>query len=647
MTFRPDVEEKKGKAALYVRVSTMHQIDKDSLPFQKEELINYAKYVLGIEDYVIFEDAGYSAKNTDRPEYQKMMKRMRKGEFTHLLVFKIDRISRNLKDFTTMYDELKEMKVTFISKVEQFDTSSAMGEAMLKIILVFAELERKLAAERVYGIMLSRAEKGLWNGATVPYGFVYCEETEYPVAHEDEVKGVQYIYNLYEKVSSTIEVAHRLNEENVLTKRGGRWTAKTVRDILRNPFYIGTYRYNMRESSGSTYYKDESEWIVKENNHPAVIEEAQFKRVNAMLSANFKGDNGTMRRDVHTHLFGMMMYCQKCGSLLFAGLDSARKDGYRPSRYTCSTNKKVRNTKSCNSFVSDIRVAPFVFNYISNLLRFQYRYVHSHSKRDIERALLRGSPFVDVLGIADDSLAETVSFFKSGYERKSFKQSDGSAPLELPDEIGKVEREKEKFEKALKRLDDLYLYDDTEMSQKDYVLKKREINGKLEEVSDRLESLKLEDSQPTESFIDKAAYFLITQELMRARDVDYRRLLDTIGVELLEEFLESVIDRIEVSDKLIRSITFKNGVTHNFVWKEEKKQKNRVSQRGAYQEYFGEVINYIKENGSINRVEVEKLTNLRRSSASSLLLSLENKGTLERRGNSVAIRFFMKDNINE
>ncbi len=187
------------KAALYVRVSTAHQIDKDSLPFQRSELINYSKYVLGIDDYEIFEDAGYSAKNTERPKYQEMMARIRKKEFTHLIVWKIDRISRNLRDFTEMYDELKECGTTFISKNEQFDTSSAMGEAMLKIILVFAELERKLTGERVYSIMLSRAEKGLWNGATVPLGYKWSSEKKFPVIDEEEAEVVKYIYNLYEK----------------------------------------------------------------------------------------------------------------------------------------------------------------------------------------------------------------------------------------------------------------------------------------------------------------------------------------------------------------------------------------------------------------------------------------------------------------
>ena len=82
------------RVAIYIRVSTNHQIDRDSLPLQREELINYAKYALNIEDYEVFEDAGFSAKNTDRPDYQRMMKMIRSGLFSHVLVWKLDRISR-------------------------------------------------------------------------------------------------------------------------------------------------------------------------------------------------------------------------------------------------------------------------------------------------------------------------------------------------------------------------------------------------------------------------------------------------------------------------------------------------------------------------------------------------------------------------
>lgn len=183
------------KAALYVRVSTRYQAaDGDSLPMQKEELPKYVKYALGIENYEIFEDAGFSAKNTDRPAFQAMMARIRKGEFTHLVVWKLDRISRNLLDFASMYAELKKLGVTFISKNEQFDTSSAIGEAMLKIILVFAELERNMTSERVTSIMVNRAQNGLWNGGKIPFGYTYSKETGQFSLNPQEVEVILKMY---------------------------------------------------------------------------------------------------------------------------------------------------------------------------------------------------------------------------------------------------------------------------------------------------------------------------------------------------------------------------------------------------------------------------------------------------------------------
>ena len=86
-----------------------------------------------------------------------MIEKVKSGMISHVVVYKIDRISRNLVDFSIMYNDFKEHKVAFISLNEQFDTSSAIGEAVLKIILVFAELERKLTGERVRDIMMNRA----------------------------------------------------------------------------------------------------------------------------------------------------------------------------------------------------------------------------------------------------------------------------------------------------------------------------------------------------------------------------------------------------------------------------------------------------------------------------------------------------------
>lgn len=634
------------RVAIYIRVSTMHQIDKDSLPFQRQELENYAKYVLGTDNYVVFEDAGYSAKNTDRPRYQEMMKGIRQGEFTHLLVWKIDRISRNLKDFTEMYDELKDYKVTFVSKNEQFDTSTAMGEAMLKIILVFAELERKLTAERVFGIMLSRAEKGLWNGATVPIGYVWSDEEKFPVVDPEESKTVQHIYNLYESLRSTLKVAYRLQEDHISTKRNGQWTAKTVRDILRNPFYIGTYRYNMRESGGSRRLKNKEEWIVVEDNHPGIIDKEQYQRVNRLLSDNYRGLTDVQRADIHKHIFSKMLYCGKCNALLTSGLDVARKDGYRPSRYTCVTSG---GAKRCSNYVSDIIIGPFIFNYVSNLIRLQERITLKHSLRDMERALLRGNAFIDVIGIDNESLKETHFALTNSMSSKEYSALSKDEINMSDFEIERLQKGKTKYERALTKLEDLYFFGEEEgegISQKDYIFKKRDFQERLEELDEAINTLKQKGEDKTSDvFVDNAQHFLITKEMQQARNVDYRELSEIVGREALSDFMHTIIDKIIVLDKRVQSITFKNGITHIFAYKSLIQSKSTAPTRMQYKNFEGAVLDYLKENGPASRADLQKATNITRDGIFTLLSELIERGVVIKTGQSTATRYQYNEKI--
>lgn len=629
------------KCALYVRVSTSHQIDKDSLPFQRAELSNYAKYVLGIDDFEIFEDAGYSAKNTDRPKYQEMMTRIRNKEFSHMLVWKIDRISRNLKDFTEMYDELKDYNITFISKNEQFDTSSAMGEAMLKIILVFAELERKLTAERVFSIMLSRAEKGLWNGSTVPLGYKWSTEDKFPIIDETEANTVKYIYNLYEQTASTTKVAHQLNSEQVKTKRNGKWTAKTINDILRNPFYIGTYRYNVKTST-TRRWKDEKEWIVIENNHPGFIEPSQFEKVNTMLSANYRGTGEFQRENTNTHIFSKALFCGKCDSNLSAGLDRPRSDGYRPSRYTCYSVKFQDSAHHCNNFISDVTLLPFILNYIANFAKLQNKITVNHSLRDIEKALLHGHAFVDVAAIDKQGLEATYLAFAKGFDDDSYQSGEHEAAATNM-ELENLKKEKIKFEKALTRLEELFLFSEEAMSQKDFLFKKRDLTQNLDRINESLNNLhktQLNKSLVTDiAFLNKSSNFLMSQHLLNKRSIDYRELLDLVDKELIKDFIQTAISKIVVVDKKVYSITFQNGITHNFAYKPQEQQKVRPKTTFLYRSYEPTILEYLKEHDSITRPLLEELTGLTRASAGAVLKELVDKNVIEKKGHSTATQY--------
>lgn len=472
------------KAALYIRVSTHYQIDKDSLPFQRNELINYAKYALGIDDYAIFEDAGYSGKNTDRPAYQDMMRRIRAKEFSHLCVWKIDRISRNLLDFAAMYEELKKFNCTFVSKNEQFDTSSAIGEAMLRIILVFAELERKLTAERVTSIMYSRANKGLWNGAPIPLGYKWDAKGKYPVIDEDTAVVVRYIYDQYEKIHSTMKLSDKLNRENIKSARGGEWTGTTVKGILRNPFYKGTYRYNYKTQTGRI--KPVEEQIIHEDNHPGIIDKEQWDRVNKILDENSTRSVAQLRSNVkYTHIFSKLLRCGQCGHTMGGGLDRARSDGYRPSRYYCTSH--TSKSGCTNGVYSDVYLGPFVFNYIANLVRAQRALTDSQKPRDLERMLLRGKFFDNVAGIEQQGLLDTYNTILYGSGEDVMLQPSPEIAAQSASELELLDRDQKKYERALERIEQLYLYSEESMPEKDYVLKRNELKAMLDNITFRLD----------------------------------------------------------------------------------------------------------------------------------------------------------------
>lgn len=527
------------KIACYIRVSTLYQVDKDSLPFQRKELVNYAEYVLGIKDHVVFEDAGYSGKDTERPAYQDMMKRIRNGEFTHLLVWKLDRISRNLLDFASMYDELKKYKITFVSKNEQFDTSSAMGEAMLKIILVFAELERKITAERVYSIMLSRANKGLWNGGSVPLGYKWSEEKKFAVIDENEAHKVELIFDTYEKLKSTSQLSDFLNSAGIPTKRDKRWNSRTLSQMIRNPFYKGTYRYNYREAARGKV-KNEDEWILIDDNHDAIISTEQWERCNAIMDGNNENCVAFHKKGIHTHLFSKILVCSHCGKGMNSQRDIARDDGFQPSIYRCQS-KMLGFECSSTKIASDVKIAPFIFQLISNIVRYQ---------NDFENQCLKSRCFKNV-----EDIEITNPIYDAEKEEYILDGTEPNVSYEF------LMREKEKYVRALERLEKLYLFSDDAMSEKDYLIRKREITEKIKE-------LKIpEREEIQDDFIEQASYFILTNEMLNKKNINYKKIVTTIDKDVLKEFLDLIIDKVYIDNNVVSSVRFKNQTLYSFKYK--------------------------------------------------------------------------------
>lgn len=566
----PQIEQK--RAAIYVRVSTQYQVDRASLPVQRSELVNYAKYALDIPDFVIFEDAGYSAKNTDRPDYQQMMARIRTGEFSHLLVWKIDRISRNLLDFAAMYSELKQLGVVFVSKNEQFDTSSAMGEAMLKIILVFAELERNMTAERVSAVFLSRANDGIWNGGKVPFGYAYDKQTKTFSILEDEAKTVRLIYALYESSKSLVTVSKALNERGIKTRNGSEWSPTTVHTMLSNPFYSGTYRYNYRNESDPHHHvpKKKEDWILVKNHHPAIVSPEHQAAVELILASKSYGKNQTYQRK-NIHAFAGLLTCGYCGSTMAATIDRARADGWRPSVYICSRRRMSNDCQ--NKYVSDVTLGPFVLNFFANLIKASNSFGKSTSIETLEKKLLRGDALSIVDHIERPGLEELYNHLRSGFDEKPFDSLAVNAAEASSDvqERDLLLTDKRRLERALKRLNAIYLYGDEEIPGKDFILDRKSITDSLQQIDDRLKELDaaavFDVSLSDDEFMEKASQFILTQQLLDKRSVNYEKFIRKIDPRIVKDFLNETVSNFCIKDGLTTSVLFKNGIELRFCYK--------------------------------------------------------------------------------
>lgn len=188
-----------------------------------------------------YRDPGFSGGNMNRPEFMKMMKDVEDGIIAKIVVYKIDRISRSLLDFATTWEILEKHGVEFVSVTENFDTSNAVGKAMLYIAAVFAELERKQTISRVTDNYYERAKFGYWLGGPSPYGFnlVTDKKSEKGILEANEdMQIVKRIFDTYNApLVSLSDIAKELNNENIPGPRK-YWSAVSISRLLLNPCYV-------------------------------------------------------------------------------------------------------------------------------------------------------------------------------------------------------------------------------------------------------------------------------------------------------------------------------------------------------------------------------------------------------------------------
>jgi len=204
-------------AAIYIRVSTDEQTKGPSLEAQESILREYAK-LNGYDVYNTYCDGGYSGKNFDRPELQRMFKDISADKVDVILVWKIDRLSRNTTDVENLIDSFltpknKKLVVTSIN----FDSGNTTGRMFISILTSLARFERGQIIERVNSGMQKRAEKGQWNGGIV---FGYDSKNKELIINDIESRIVREIFKLRADGKGYKYIVNILNSKGVKTKKG-------------------------------------------------------------------------------------------------------------------------------------------------------------------------------------------------------------------------------------------------------------------------------------------------------------------------------------------------------------------------------------------------------------------------------------------
>jgi len=350
-------------------------------------------------DIIIFEDEGYTGYNMNRPDFQKMLNMIRNKEIKAVSFYKLDRISRNVSDFSNLVTELDNFDVSFLSATESIENVTPAGRAMMFMISVFAQLERDTIAERIRDNMIELAKTGRWLGGNTPTGFE-SEQIEQisidgkkrklfklsPI--DEEIKVVKTLFNKLLELKSQTKLETYLLQNHIKTKNDKSYSRWGLKNILVNPVYAiadkdtleyfkrfdieiyadesdfdgthGLMVYNKTEkkgAKGTVEKRDVSDWVVSIGKHKGVITGKEWVEVQDILDKN--SDKRYRKPTTSNALLSGIIRCSYCGSFMRPKLKNRTfsEDGRKRFDYMCElkdkSKKQLCECKNTNGLESD------------------------------------------------------------------------------------------------------------------------------------------------------------------------------------------------------------------------------------------------------------------------------------------------------
>jgi site-specific DNA recombinase len=332
------------RCGIYTRKSSEEGLDQafNSLDAQREAAEAYiASQRLDGWQVVAtrYDDGGFSGGNTDRPALARLLADVEAGLIDCVVVYKVDRLSRSLLDFTRLMAVFDAKKVSFVSVTQQFNTGTSMGRLVLNVLLSFAQFEREIIAERTRDKLSAMRRKGMWAGGLPPLGYDIDAATKRLVVNADEAARVRGIFALYREHGALLPVVEALRDRGWANKqtatkkgmvRGGNvFDRGSLYRLLTNVMYAGRVAHKGQTHAGE---------------HEGIIPPAEFAEVQSHLSRNGKTGGAVVRNRYGSFLKGLLR-CAACDAAM-TPTHTQKKDGKRYRYYVCSAAQK-NGHKTC------------------------------------------------------------------------------------------------------------------------------------------------------------------------------------------------------------------------------------------------------------------------------------------------------------
>ncbi|AUJ65413.1 resolvase [Aestuarium zhoushanense] len=316
MTSKP---KRRLRCAIYTRKSSEEGLEQEfnSLHAQREACEAYIASQRS-EGWALvrdkYDDGGISGGTLERPGLQQLLTDIEDGLVDVVVVYKIDRLSRSLMDFSKLVEVFDRNGVTFVSVTQSFNTTTSMGRLTLNILLSFAQFEREVTAERIRDKVKASRMKGMWMGGYVPLGYDVVDRKL--VVNEEEAAKVREIYHRFVEIGSATVLARQLRAEGLHTKQGTLADKGYIYRILNNRVYRGEAVHKGQSYPGE---------------HEAIIDLRLWEQVHDILQESPRKRANNSRTQTPALLKGLLFTATGA-----AMTPSSTKKGSRRYRYYVS-----------------------------------------------------------------------------------------------------------------------------------------------------------------------------------------------------------------------------------------------------------------------------------------------------------------------